>query len=83
LFWSWLKKEYSLLFLLEYAGGLRRCLVNLTGGVAVGEFGVKESVSDMFLLFSIYRLILVGIDRGDSKLWQISLISFFRDLTIL
>jgi len=49
----------------------------------VGEFGVKELVLDMFLLSSTYRLILVKIGRGNGGLRQISLISFFRDLTIL
>ena len=72
---------------MKYVRGLKRYLVNLTGGVMVGEFGVKGSVSNIFLLFSIYRSILIGISGGDgvvdSGLQQISLISFFRDLTIL
>jgi hypothetical protein len=33
-------------------------------GVVVGEFRSKKLVLDAFLLFSTYRLILVGIGRG-------------------
>ena len=78
-----LRKECSLLLLLEYIEELGRYLVNLTGETVVGEFRVKELILDMFLLSSTYRLILVGIGRGNSGLQQISSISFFRDLTIL
>ena len=47
-------------------GGLRRYLVSFFIGTLVSEFRVKELVLDTFLLSSTYRLILVGIDRGDS-----------------
>ena len=61
-------------------------MVNFFAGVLVGEFGVKEPVLDAFFLSSIYRLILVGIGRGDGVVdggfWRISLISFFKDLVI-
>ena len=40
-------------------------MVNFFIGVLVSEFGVKEPVLDAFFLSSIYRLILVGISRGD------------------
>jgi len=49
----------------------------------VGEFGVKKLVSDIFLLFNTYKLILIEINGGDGGLQWISLISFFKDLTIL
>jgi len=77
------KKKYNLLLLLEYAGELKRYLVNLTRRTAVGKFGVEELVLDTFLLSSIYKLIPVRISGGDSGLRRISLISFFRDLTVL
>ena len=55
-------------------------------GVLVGEFGVEEPVLDAFFPPSVYRLILVGIGRGngvvDGRFWRISLISFFKDLVI-
>ena len=35
-------------------------------GILVSKFRVKELVLDMFLLSSTYRLILVGIRRGNS-----------------
>jgi len=41
-------------------GGLRRCLVNFFAGVLAGKFGVKKSVSNIFLLSSVYGSILVG-----------------------
>jgi len=47
-------------------GKKKKHSVNLTGKIVIGEFKVKESVLDTFLLFNTYRLILVGIDRGDS-----------------
>ena len=31
----------------------------------IGEFRVKESVLDTFFLFGVYRLISIGINRGD------------------
>ena len=53
-------------------------------GVVVSKFRVKEPVLDTFFLPSIYRLILVGANRGNSvangRFWRIFLISFFRDL---
>ena len=62
-------------------------MVNFLTGVLVGEFGVKEPVLDAFFLPSIYRLIPVGIGRGngiaDGGFWRISLISFFKDSVIL
>ena len=67
-------------------GELGRYLVSLTKGVGVSKFGVKKLVLNIFLLSSIYRSILVGINRGssvaDSRLQQIFLISFLKDLTI-
>ena len=67
-------------------GGSRRHLVSFFIGILVGKFRVKELVLDIFLLSSTYRLILVGIGRGDgiadSGLQRISLISFLRDLII-
>jgi hypothetical protein len=58
-------------------------LVSFFIGILVSEFRVKELVLDIFLLFSTYRLILVGIGSGDSVadsgLRRISLISFLRD----
>jgi len=81
------KKEYSLLFLLKYIKGLKRRLINLIKEIVVSNFGVKELVLNIFHPFNIYRLVLTGINRGDSVvdggLQQISLISFFRDSTIL
>ena len=50
---------------MEYIGGLGRYLVNLTRGVVVGKYRVKELVLGIFFPFSIYRLILVGIDGGN------------------
>ena len=62
-------------------------MVNFFTGVLVNEFRVKELVLDAFFLLSVYRLIPVGIGRGDGIVdggfWQISLISFFKDLVIL
>ena len=40
-------------------------MVNFFAGVLVGEFGVEELVLDAFFLPSIYRLIPVGIGRGN------------------
>jgi hypothetical protein len=58
-------------------------LVSFFIGVIVGEFRVKELVLDTFSLSSTYGLTLVGTGRGvsivDSRLQQISLISFLRD----
>ena len=48
-------------------GGLKRYLVNFFLGALVSKFRVKELVSDMFFLPSIYRLILVGVSRGNSR----------------
>jgi len=62
---------------------LKKYLINLTREAVVSEFGVKESVLDIFLPSSIYKLILVGINRGNSGLRRISSISFFKDLIIL
>ena len=54
-------------------GGLGRRLVNFFLRVLVSEFRVKELVLDTFFLPSIYRLILVGVSRGDgvadSRFW--------------
>ena len=47
-------------------GGLGRYLVGFFIGVLVSEFRVKELVLDIFPLSSTYRLILLGIGRGDS-----------------
>jgi hypothetical protein len=62
-------------------GGLGRHLVNFFIGVIVSEFRVKKPVLDIFSLPSVYRLILVGVSRGnsiaDGGFWRISLISFF------
>ena len=41
-------------------------MVNFFIGILVSEFRVKKLVLDTFLLSSTYRLILVGIGRGDS-----------------
>ena len=61
-------------------------MVNFFTGVLVGEFGVEELVLDAFFLPSVYRLIPVGIGRGngvaDGRFWRISLISFFKDLVV-
>ena len=65
-------------------------MVSFFVGVIVGKFRVKELVLDTFSPSSTFRLILVGIGRGvgggvgvaDSRLQQISLISFLRDLII-
>jgi len=61
-------------------------LVSFFIGILVSKFRVKELVLDIFLLSSTYRLILVGIGRGDSivdgRLRRISLISFLRGLII-
>ena len=40
-------------------------MVNFFAGVLVSEFGVKEPVLDAFFLPSIYRLIPVGVSRGN------------------
>ena len=68
-------------------GGSERRSVNFFIRVLVGKFGVEEPVLDAFFLSSVYRLILVGISRGngivDGGFWRISLISFFKDLVIL
>ena len=40
-------------------------MVNFFIGVLVGKFGIKELVLGTFFLSSTYRLILIGIDRGD------------------
>ena len=65
-------------------GGLERYLVNFFIGALVGEFGVKKPVLDTFFPLSIYRLILVGVSRGnsvvDSGLQRIFLISFFFEI---
>ena len=45
--------------------GSGRRSVNFFTGVLVGKFGVEEPVLDAFFLSSIYRLILVGISRGN------------------
>jgi hypothetical protein len=47
-------------------GGSRRHLVSFFIVILVSKFRVKELVLDIFLLSSTYRLILVGIGRGDS-----------------
>ena len=64
-----------------------RHLVYFFVGVLVGKFGVKKSIPDMFLLFGVCRLILVGIDRddgiADGGFWWISSISYFKDLIVL
>ena len=39
--------------------------VNFFTGALVSEFRVEELVLDAFFLSSIYRLILVGISRGN------------------
>ena len=55
-------------------------------GALISKFRVKELVLDISPLSSTYRLILVGIGRGDGvvdgRLRRISLISFLRDLII-
>ena len=60
--------------------------VNFFTGALVSEFRVEEPVLDALFLSSIYRLILVGISRGngvvDGRFWRISLISFFKDSVI-
>ena len=62
-------------------------MVCFFAGALVGEFGVEELVLNALFLPSVYRLIPVGISRGnsvaDGRFWQISLISFFKDLVIL
>jgi len=40
-------------------------LDNFFLGVLTSEFGVKELVLDAFFLSGVYRLIVVGIGRGD------------------
>ena len=40
-------------------------MVNFFTGVLVGEFGVEEPVLDAFFPPSVYRLIPVGIGRGN------------------
>ena len=40
-------------------------MVNFFTGVLISEFGVEELVLDAFFPPSIYRLIPVGIGRGD------------------
>jgi hypothetical protein len=40
-------------------------LVSFFIGALVGKFGVKELVLDTFFLPSVYRLIPVGVGRGD------------------
>ena len=47
-------------------GELKRYSVNLIKKVGVSEFRVKKLVLDISFLSSIYRLILVGINRGSS-----------------
>jgi hypothetical protein len=47
-------------------GGLGRYLVNFSIGVIVSEFRIKELVLNIFSLPSVYRLILVGVSRGNS-----------------
>ena len=39
-------------------------MVSFFIGAIVGEFRIKELVLDTFPLYSTFRLILVGIDRG-------------------
>ena len=46
-------------------GGLERHLVSFFIEALVSKFRVKEPVLDAFFLPSIYRLILVGISRGN------------------
>jgi len=46
-------------------GGLGRHLDNFFLGALTGKFGVKELVLNAFFLSGIYRLIVVGISRGD------------------
>jgi len=46
-------------------GGLGRHLDNFFLGALTGEFRVKELVLDAFFLSGVYRLIVVGIGRGD------------------
>ena len=62
-------------------------MVNFFTGVLVSKFGVKELVLDAFFPPNVYRLIPVGIGRGngvvDGGFWRISLISFFKDLVVL
>jgi len=56
-------------------------LVNFFIRALVSEFRVKELVLDIFFPFSVYRLILVKVSRGNSiangGFRRISLISFF------
>ena len=62
-------------------------MVSFFIGILVSKFRVKELVLDTFLLFSTYRLTLIGIGRGDSiidsRLRRISLISFLRSNYLL
>ena len=44
-------------------GELRRYIVNFFIGALVGKFRIKKLVLNTFLLFSIYRLIPVGVNR--------------------
>ena len=41
-------------------------MVNFFIGALIGGFRVKELVLDTFFPTSVYRLILVGISRGNS-----------------
>jgi len=65
-------------------GELARCLISFFTGALISEFRVKGLVLNAFLLPSFYRLILVGVSRGngivDNGFRRIPLISFFRDL---
>ena len=58
-------------------------MVNFFIGVLVSKFKIKKPVLDIFFPPSIYRLILVGVSkdnsRADGRFRRISLISFFRD----
>ena len=60
-------------------------MVSFFIGVLISKFRAKEPVIDALFLSNIYKLILIGIGRGDviadGRFWWISLISFFfRDL---
>ena len=47
-------------------GGLGRRLVNFFIEVLVSKFRVKEPVLDAFFLPSVYRLIPMGVSKGNS-----------------
>ena len=47
-------------------GGLGRHLVSFFVIALVSKFRVKEPVLDIFILSSVYGLILVGTDKGDN-----------------